>query len=85
MEFIMLGMASCIEPLTRILDRLGVDDPEYASNILWTQTLGTMHLARIGLGVREAAPGEPGAFPLDAERVREACVRDALSVARAGR
>src|SRR5918996_2834856 len=40
------GMASCIEPLTQILRDLGTSDPEYTSNLLWTQTLGTMHLAR---------------------------------------
>ena len=46
------------------------DDPDFAANRLYTQVLGTMHLARIGSGVHEAAPGVPGAFALDAERVR---------------
>ena len=44
-----------------------------------------MHLARVGLGVNEAAPGVPGSFPLDAERVRQACVTDAIALARAAR
>ena len=37
-----------------------VDDPDYTANVLWTQALGLMHLARIGVGVRQAAPGRPG-------------------------
>jgi AcrR family transcriptional regulator len=80
------SMSACLAPLARILaEEEGVADPDFMANRLYTQVLGTMHLARIGLAVREAAPGVPGAFPVDAERVREACVRDALSVARAHR
>ena len=29
-----------------------VEDPDFTANYLYTQTLGTMHLARIGVGVR---------------------------------
>jgi AcrR family transcriptional regulator len=79
------SMSACLAPLARILAEEGVEDPDFMANRLYTQVLGTMHLARIGLGVREAAPGVPDAFPVDAERVREACVRDALTVARADR
>ena len=42
-----------------------------------------MHLARIGVGVNEAAPGVPDAFPLDPETVRRACVADGLALASA--
>ena len=79
------SMSACLAPLARVLADEGVEDPDFTANRLYTQVLGTMHLARIGLGVREAAPGVPDAFPVDAEHVREACVRDALTVARAGR
>jgi AcrR family transcriptional regulator len=79
------SMSACLAPLARILEEEGVEDPDFTANRLYTQVLGTMHLARIGLGVREAAPGVPGAFPLDAERVRRACVIDAMAVARAAR
>ena len=44
-----------------------------------------MHLARIGVGVRRGGAGRPGAFGLDAERVRLACVSDAIALARAAR
>jgi hypothetical protein len=33
--------------------------------LLWTQTLGTMHLVRIGVGMRQAAPGLPDLFAVD--------------------
>ncbi len=82
------AMAACIGPLARILAdgaRAGVfavADPDFTANRLYTQVLGTMHLARIGVGVREAAPGVPDVFALDPEQVRQACVEDALALAR---
>jgi len=77
------SMSACLAPLAAILEAEGVEDPDFTANRLYTQVLGTMHLARIGLGVRETAPGVPGAFALDPERVRRACVEDALALARA--
>ena len=75
------SMAACLAPLASFLRAEGVEDPDFMANRLYTQVLGTMHLARIGLGVRESAPGVPDAFPLDPERVRRACVEDALALA----
>ena len=77
------SMSACLAPLARILADEGVEDPDFTANRLYTQVLGTMHLARIGLGVNEAAPGVPGAFPLDPETVRRACVADGLALASA--
>jgi AcrR family transcriptional regulator len=77
------GMAGCIEPLTRILTNLGADDPEYTSNILWTQTLGTMHLARSQVGLRQLAPGVPDLFRIDDDRLVASCVAAALALVRA--
>lgn len=37
---------------------------------------------RVGVGVRESAPGVAETFDLDPERVREVCVQDALALAR---
>jgi len=79
------SMSACLAPLARILADEGVREPDFAANRIYTQVLGTMHLARIGIGVNEAAPGVPGAFSLDAERVRLACVSDAIALARAAR
>ena len=39
------------------------------ANILWTQVLGAMHLARIRVGIRQAAPGIPALFDVEPERV----------------
>ena len=81
------GMASCLGPLARVLAHgaqrgvFTVEDPDFTANHLYTQVLGTMHLARIGVGVREVAPGIPQAFEIDPERVRSACVADAMALA----
>jgi hypothetical protein len=40
-----------------------------------------MHLARAGVGLRQAAPGVAATFKLDPERVRDACIEDVLAVA----
>ena len=74
------GMASCIEPLTRILRELDTEEPEYTANVLWTQTLGTMHLARSRVGLRELAPGVPDLFRIDPERLVASCVASAVAV-----
>ena len=77
------GMARCLDLVARILRELEVDDPDYMANILWVQTLGTMHLARLRVGVRQVAPGVPALFPVDPERVVRTCVDAVMSVMRA--
>jgi AcrR family transcriptional regulator len=78
------AMVGCLGISADILRRgtadgvFAVDDPDFAANHLYTQTLGTMHLARIGIGVREGAPGIPQMFALDPEQVRQAAMDDAL-------
>jgi AcrR family transcriptional regulator len=83
------GMAACLSRLSRIL-ALGaeqgvfaVKDPDFTANHLYTQTLGTMHLARIGVGVRAAISGGTGGIPevfsIDPLRVQEACIADVLA------
>jgi AcrR family transcriptional regulator len=79
------AMSACLGPLERILAdgvRSGaftIDDPAFVANRLYVQTLGTMHLARVGVGVRQAGPGIPDPFPVAAAQVRDACVEDALA------
>ena len=81
------GMASCIDCLARVLhdgvDRgvFEIDDPDYMANALWTQGLGVMHLARIRVGLRQAAPGVPELFSVKAEQVIETCVEAAMATA----
>lgn len=79
------GMARCISHLSDLLrqgNRAGifaVDDADYTANVLWTQTLGVMHLARLRVGLRQAAPGLPALFSVSPERVVETCVTNAQS------
>jgi hypothetical protein len=83
------GMAGCLERVADVLRRgkatgaFDLDDPDYVANVLWTQALGTMHLARIGVGVRQAAPGVPALFRLSGEQVVATCVANALATVRA--
>ncbi len=82
------SMAACLGPLERLLaagaeaGAFAVDDPAFTANLLYTQVLGSMHLARVGVGVREAAPGVAETFEITPERVRESCLEDALALAR---
>jgi hypothetical protein len=82
-------MAACLSRLSRILARgaeqglFTIADPDFTANHLYTQTLGTMHLARIGVGVRAGAGGGtrgvPEIFTIDPLRVQEACIADVLA------
>jgi AcrR family transcriptional regulator len=78
------GMARCLDCVARVL-RAGaeagvfeLDDPDYVANVLWTQALGVMHLARTGVGVRQVSPGVPALFSVPADRAVESCVSGAL-------
>jgi AcrR family transcriptional regulator len=79
------AMSACLGPLAAILAAgaqegvFAVDDPDFVANRLYAQTLGTMHLARVGAGVRVTADGLPTSVPVDPRRVRDACVADALA------
>src|SRR3954464_8268055 len=79
------GMARCLEHLAAIL-RAGaeagvftVEDPDYVANVLWTQGLGVLHLARIRVGVRSVAPGIPTLFAVAPERIVRTCIDSALA------
>jgi AcrR family transcriptional regulator len=79
------GMAGCIDQVSGVL-RAGaetgvftVEEPDYIASILWTQALGAMHLARTGVGVRQAAPGVPALFTVTPEQVVRTCVDSALA------
>jgi AcrR family transcriptional regulator len=83
------GMARCLDCLAGVLRRgvasgdFRVDDPDYFANVLWTQGLGIMHLARIRVGVRQEAPGVPGLFTVEPDRVVATCVEHAMAAVRA--
>jgi AcrR family transcriptional regulator len=79
------GMADCISHVSEVLRRgqqrrlMAIPDPDYTANVLWTQTLGIMHLARIRVGLRQAAPGIPALFALTTDRVVDTCISNALA------
>jgi AcrR family transcriptional regulator len=81
------GMARCIDVLAQILregNEAGVfatRDPDYVANVLWTQGLGVLHLARSGVGVRRHPAGVPVLFEVDRDRLVESCVTSALALA----
>lgn len=81
------GIARCVAHVSELLragtesGAFAVEDPDYTANVLWTQTLGMMHLARIRVGVREAAPNIPALFSIEPERIVETCVAAALAAA----
>jgi AcrR family transcriptional regulator len=79
------GIAGCVAHVSEILrsgaadGSFAVDDPDYMANVLWTQVLGATHLARIRVGVRQAAPGIPELFAVTPERLVETCVASVLA------
>lgn len=81
-----IGMAGCLGRLSEILAQgaregaFDVEDADFTANHLYTQTLGTMQLARVGVGVRAGrAGGVPEMFEIDPRRVQEACIADVLA------
>jgi AcrR family transcriptional regulator len=82
------GMASCLGVCAEVLADgrdagvFTVEDPDFTANHLWTVALGTMHLARSGVGVART-PSGPSAFAVEPERVRAAAVRAAFAIATA--
>jgi AcrR family transcriptional regulator len=79
------GMAMCIDHVANILRAaqhqgiLSLENADYSANVLWTQTLGTMHLARLRVGLRQAAPGIPALFSISSERVVDTCIDNTLA------
>jgi AcrR family transcriptional regulator len=79
------NMAACLGKLSQILAEgaeqgvFTVEDPDFTANQLYAQTLGTMHLARIGVGVRTPSGGVPEPFVLDPARIQRACIDAVLA------
>ena len=85
------AIASCLVHVTDILEsgtesgHFAVDDVPFTANVLWAQALGTMHLARIRVGIRQAAPGIPELFRIEQDRVARTCVDAMLATVGARR
>jgi AcrR family transcriptional regulator len=79
------NMAACLGKLSQILAEgaaqgvFNVEDPDFTANQLYAQTLGTMHLARIGVGVRTVGGNIPEPFLIEPVRVQRACIDAVLA------
>ena len=79
------SMSACLAITIEILRRGAADgvfacpDPAFTANCLYTQTIGMMHMARLGVGVSQSGEGVAEVFPITDEQVRDACVRAALA------
>jgi AcrR family transcriptional regulator len=80
------AVGRCVGAVQRVLEAgaeqevVDVQDPGFTAGRLLAQMMGSMHLARAGVSVREATPGAVTAVAVDPEQVRDACIRDALAV-----
>ena len=84
------GIATCLARVAEVLEA-GIADGSFReqdvhllANTLYATGLGGMQLARVGMLVKEAAPGVPTVVPLSPEQVKEHMVATALAMATAG-
>ncbi len=81
------GISGCLAVLSGVLEngvRSGeftVADPILLSNTLYASGLGALQLARVGILVKEAAPGIPTVSSISTEQVRAYMVTSALALA----
>jgi len=84
------GISRCIATVAATLHEgkdsgeFEIEDPDYLANLLWTQVLGVMHLARLGVGMKQNGPAFPEFFVIEPERVVDSCVESARLLVRAG-
>lgn len=80
------AVGRCVGVVQRALElgvaqkTIDVDDAGFLAGRLLTQMMGSLHLSRSGVSLREPIPGAVTAVVLDPEQVRDACIRDALAV-----
>jgi AcrR family transcriptional regulator len=81
------GIATCLAPLGRTIQAgaesgaFHTDDVDLLANTLYASGLGGMQLARVGMVVKEAAPGVPTTAKLSPEQVKEHLIAAALAMA----
>ncbi|WP_205472526.1 TetR/AcrR family transcriptional regulator [Nocardioides sp. SYSU D00038] len=80
------AITTCLTVLTTALEEgaasgeFAVKDPSLLANTLYASGLGALQLARVGLLVREAAPGIPDVASISPSQVREYMVDSALAL-----
>jgi AcrR family transcriptional regulator len=81
------GISACLATLARTIEAgtaAGVfhtDDVDLLANTLYASGLGGMQLARVGLVVKEAAPGIPTTATLSAQQVKEHLIAASVAMA----
>lgn len=82
------GISSCLALLSGALeagvasgDFTTTDDPALMANALYASGLGALQLGRVGILVKEAAPGIPTVGTISPEQVRSYLVASALALA----
>ena len=81
------GISQCLSTLSGVLESgvqsgdFTVDDPTLLANTLYASGLGALQLARVGILVKEAAPGIPTVGSISADQVRQYLVASALALA----
>ncbi len=81
-------MTTCTAHLVSVLEDgteqgvFDVPDPDLVANILYTQALGVLNLARLRLAVRQADPGGPGVERVHFEEVKDYVAQAARAMAR---
>ncbi|WP_028638098.1 MULTISPECIES: TetR/AcrR family transcriptional regulator [unclassified Nocardioides] len=81
------GISSCLALLTQVLEdgveagEFRIEDPVLLANTLYASGLGALQLARVGILVKEAAPGIPTVGQISPEQVRDYLVASAVALA----
>lgn len=85
------AMTSCLARVVAVLREgmergiFDIDDPDVIANTTYATGLGGLQLARLGVVVKEDAPGIPAVKPVAPEVITEHLVEAALALARAKR
>jgi AcrR family transcriptional regulator len=80
------GIASCLRHVTDALEagvasgEFKIADVHLLANTLYASGLGALQLARVGMLVKEAAPGVPVVAPLSPAQVKDYLVANALAL-----
>jgi len=83
------SISSCLAVLAQTFEAgtasgaFDVEDPHLLANTLYASGLGALQLARVGILVKEAAPGVPTVGSITADQVKEHMVTSALALASA--
>ncbi len=80
------GISSCLTLLSAALEdgaesgEFVVDDPDLMANTLYASGLGALQLARVGILVKETAPGVPQVGSISPDQVKDYLVASALAL-----